>query len=237
VTQIKDGGNLDVVRSLKAQILQLEIKRGDLLEKFTPQYPPVVQLEQELGQLRGALVTAEQAPLRDETTDQNPTYQWLRNEAARVHTERDALLARAGAIRRTVADYRERARRLDSQSVEQRELQRTVKAAEDSYLLYQRKREEARISDALDRTRIANVVIAEAPSVPQSSTSRRALILALGGFASLVLSIAAAYVLHARDPYFRTPDEVYRVLEVPVLATLPANAIEESDVRKALRAS
>ena len=40
--------------------------------------------------------------------------------------------------------------------------------------------------------------------------------------ASIVLSLAVAYLLQALDPRFRTPDEVYRVLDVPVLAALPA---------------
>ena len=47
-----------------------------------------------------------------------------------------------------------------------------MKTAEDNYLLYQKKQEEARISDALDRTRIANVVVAEAADgadVPSST--------------------------------------------------------------------
>jgi uncharacterized protein involved in exopolysaccharide biosynthesis len=203
-------------------VLQQELKRNQLLQKFTPQYPPVVQAEAEIRQLQAAIADAEQAPLRDETTDQNPTYQWLANERARVRTERDALLARAGATRRSVAEYRERARLLDAKSVQQQELIRAVKTAEENYQLYQRKQEEARISDELDRTRIANVALAEAPSVPQSARSPRLLILFGGTAAALLLGVAVAYLLHAMNPYFRTPDEVYRVLDVPVLASLPA---------------
>ena len=41
-----------------------------------------------------------------------------------------------------------------------------MKTAEDNYLLYLRKREEARISDALDGKKIVNVTIAEAATVP-----------------------------------------------------------------------
>ncbi len=163
VTSMRDA-NTDVIRTLKAQLLQLELKRSELLQKFTPQYPPVVQVDDDISRVQAALADAEHTPLRDQTTDQNPTYQWLANERARVRTERDALLARAGATRRTVAEYRERARRLDTQNIAQQELLRQVKAAEANYLLYQRKQEEARISDELDKTRIANVALAEPPT-------------------------------------------------------------------------
>ena len=53
---------------------------------------------------------------------------------------------------------------------QQDDLVRDVKTAEDNYLLYLRKREEARISDALDSKRIVNVSIAEAATVPALPT-------------------------------------------------------------------
>jgi uncharacterized protein involved in exopolysaccharide biosynthesis len=225
VTAIRNAANVELVRGLKSEILQREITRNEMLQKFTPAYPPLMRLEEELSQLRAALSSAEQAPLRDETTDQNPTHQWLRNEAARVRTERDALVARAEAIRGTIAEYRERTRRLEAADLEQQELLRAMKTAEETYSLYRRKQEETRISDALDRTRIANVAIAEAPAVPQApSASRRGVLLMGGGVMAIVLGIGIAYLLHAFNPCFRTPDEVCQVLDVPVLAALPAPA-------------
>jgi uncharacterized protein involved in exopolysaccharide biosynthesis len=222
VTQVRDGGDVDAIRGMKNQVLQLELKRSELLQKFTPQYPPVVQVEADIRHLQQAIAEAEQDPLRDQTTDRNPTYQWLASERARVQTERDALQARADATRRTVAEYRERAARLDAQAVQQQELIRQVKAAEDNYLLYQRKQEEARIADELDRTRIANVALAEPPVVPTTASSPRRLILMLGTVVALLLAFGAAYLRHVTTPYFRSPDEVVRVLDIPVLASLPA---------------
>lgn len=224
VTQISTSGNVEAVRNLRAQILDLEVKQAEMLRKFTPQYPPAVQLAEQLALLREALTATERMPLQGLTTDQNPTHQWLRNEAARVQTEKDALTARAGALRRTIAAYSERAQRLDAQGIEQQELLRAVKESEDNYTLYRRKQEEARISDALDRTRIANVSVAEPPAIPRSSESSRSLILFGGGFGAIVLSLASAYLLNAFDPRFRTPDDVYRVLDVPVLAALPPSS-------------
>jgi len=222
VTQIRNEGGIEYIRGLKSQLLQLELKRSDLLQKFTPQYPLVIEVDTELAQVRKALADAEGAPLAAQTTDANPTHQWLRNEAARVQTEKDALGARAASLRRTIDAYSAKARRLDSQGVEQQELLRAVKEAEENYTLYRHKQEEARISDALDRTRVANVTIADPPSIPSTASSYAPLILAAGGVLSIVLSIALAYFLNAIDPRFRTPDEVYQVLEVPVLAALPA---------------
>jgi uncharacterized protein involved in exopolysaccharide biosynthesis len=223
-TQVRDVGNIEMLRGLKNEILQLEITRSDMLTKFTPDYPPLQRVEEKLAQLKEAQERAEQTPLRDETTDQNPTSQWLRNEAARVRTERAALNAKAAALRRTVADYTARTARLDRQSVEEQELQRTVKVAEENQTLYRRKQEEARVSDALDRTRIANVAIAESPAVPQTpSGSRRGLLFVAGMLLAVVLSVCMAHLLDLLAPAFHTGDDVTRLLDIPVLATTPSN--------------
>jgi len=224
ITQVRDSGNIDLLRTLKGQILQLEGTRDEMLSKFTPQYPPVVQLEERLAQLRAALRDAEQTPLRDETTDQNPTSQWLRTEVARVRSERAALEARTVALRRTIADYTARATRLEALGLQQDQLLRAVKTAEENQSLYRRKQEEARVSDALDRTRIANVAVAESPVVPQRpASSRRAIYLFVGLAFSLLLAMASAYLLDALAPVFHSGDEVTRLLDIPVLATMPAS--------------
>lgn len=223
ITQIRNAANVELVRTLRSRILEIDIKRNELLQRFTPAYPPVMRLGEELEQLRTALASAEQSPLRDETTDRNPTHQWLRNEAARVRTERAALMARASSTRRAIATHRDRARALEGLEIQQQELIRAVKTAEESHSLYQRKQEEARIADALDRTRIANVSLAEPPVIPQSPEgSGRRMFLVAGGMMALLSSLGAAYVLNALNPCFRTPDDVLEVLDVPVLASLPA---------------
>ncbi|HEY9461859.1 MAG TPA: Wzz/FepE/Etk N-terminal domain-containing protein, partial [Vicinamibacterales bacterium] len=54
VTQVRDVGNIEMLRGLKNDILKLEIERSDMLTKFTSTYPPLVRLEERLAQLREA---------------------------------------------------------------------------------------------------------------------------------------------------------------------------------------
>ena len=224
VTSIRTGVNGTMVAQLKSRVLEMELQRDELLRKFTPAYPPVVQLESQIARTRQALEAAERAPILDETTDQNPTSQWLRNEAARIRTERDALTARVESLTKTVAQYRDRARRLDQQSIEQQTLTQAVKTAEDTLLLYQRKQEESRIEDALDRTRIANVTVSDAPRVPQTpSTSQRALILWAGLLGGLILGFGVAYALDWASPRFGSVRDVQNILDIPVLADVGAS--------------
>jgi uncharacterized protein involved in exopolysaccharide biosynthesis len=219
-TLLRTQDNGDLMRELKSKLLDLELKRTELARKFTDTYPPLIELDQQLQHTRSSIAVAEQSPIREEVTDQNPTNQWIRYELSRVQAEREALDARITVLDRTIQTYRDRAQELDSQSTEQQDLVRAVKAAEESYLLYQRREEESRISDALDETRIANVGLAEPPTVPLTGGSR-GLLLAGAILIALVVSLAFTFMLDFLNPYFRTPDEVWTVLELPVLAALP----------------
>jgi uncharacterized protein involved in exopolysaccharide biosynthesis len=220
-TQIRTLENTELIRQLKSKILDLEVRQTEMLRKFTPNYPPVVQVEQELAQARAALERTEGSPLTEGTTDQNPTYQWLQSELARVRTQRAAAIARSAALTDSIRVYRERARQLDEKGAVQQDLRRAMNSAEEKYLLYQRKQEEARISDALDHTRIANVAVAEEPTAPALPSSiKKSWILILGAIMSLMLGVAVTYLLNYFSPHLRTPDEVERALEIPVLVSL-----------------
>lgn len=223
-TQVRTSRNVQLIGQLKSRILDLEVKQAEMLRKFAPTYPPVVEVGQQLEQARGVLEKAENAPQTEETTDQNPTHQWLRSELARVRSERVAAIARETALAQSVRHYRQQARELDDKAAAQDDLLRNMRAAEENYLLYRRKQEEARISDALDRTRIANVAVAEAPTVPALPTSTgRSSIVMLGALMSILMGVGMTYLLDHISPYFRTPEEVERALDIPVLASFPGS--------------
>ncbi|MGB7330155.1 MAG: hypothetical protein WBD25_02120, partial [Terriglobales bacterium] len=109
-----------------------------------------------------------------------------------------------------------------SDSVDQQDLMRTAKTEEDNYLLYQRKREEARIGDALDERRILNVAIVEPPVAPVLPEHSVVLYFLLAFVLAMVFSVGIAFTAEYFDSTIRTPDEAYSLLEVPVLAWLPA---------------
>jgi uncharacterized protein involved in exopolysaccharide biosynthesis len=111
---------------------------------------------------------------------------------------------------------------MQSESVDQQDLMRTAKAEEDNYLLYLRKREEARIGDALDERRILNVAIVEPPVAPALPTRSVPLYFLLAFGLAMAFSVGIAFTTEYFDPTIRTPDEAHVLLGVPVLAWLPA---------------
>src|SRR6267143_1858659 len=178
--------------------------------------------QQETEKYRQGLAAAEEkAPGREEATDQNSIYQWLNQELAKAKAERVSLQGRAAETAQVVRTYREKAMALGQKAVGQQELMRDAKAAEGNYLLYLNKREEALISDELDRKRIVNVAIAEAATVPALPATSPWLFVLLGGPVAALLSVGAAFIADFLDPTLRTADEVEQLLNVSVLAAMP----------------
>jgi uncharacterized protein involved in exopolysaccharide biosynthesis len=222
VTQVTSSSDPLLIQQLNTTLLSLQLKRTELLSKYEPGYRAVQEVDTQIAQTREALAQAEKDKLRGETTDLDRTRQWLDEELARARAELATLKARSAEITKVVEAYRESARQIGSKEIEHQDLVRSAKTAEENYLLYLRKQEEARISDELDRKRIVNVAIAEAATVPALPASPHwDLNLILGFALALLVSLALAFVVDYMDPSFRTPDEVEGYLGLPVLAALP----------------
>lgn len=216
-------GSAVLLEQLYSQRVNYELKRIELNRVFLPDYPLVKEVEAQIAKLEAAIASAQASPLVEETTDRNPTYDYLLTELAKSRSELAGLQARNAVTARNLASDRQRAWQLEQVALTQQALVRAAAQAEQNQLVYSRKREEARISNALDAQRILNVAIAEEATVPlEPSGPRRLLLLLLGALLAGVASVGLACAADFLDPSFRTPDEVEAFLGLPVLAAIPA---------------
>ncbi len=223
-TVIRNSDNPQLMGKIKAKLLELQLKRTELLTKYEPTYRLVQEVDQQIAETKKSIAQEELAPLRDQSTDLDPDHAWAKGELVKAEVELSALQARAAAGKQLLAAYQSEAGSLGDRAIKQDELLSDLKAAEEEYLLYMGKREEARIGDALDERRILNVAIAEQPAVPalplRSALSFGVLSLLFAGSVSTTL----AFTVDRLTPAFRTPDEVVAYLGAPVLASLPRNS-------------
>ena len=229
VTQVRKLDDAALLSQLRTNLVSLELKRTELLQKFAPTYRPVQELDAQIAQSRAALAEADKLQLHEETTDRDPVHLMISSEMVKAKAELAGLQARAEATAQSVQKYRENARSLESKEIAQSDLLRTVKAEEERYLLYLRKEDEARISDTLDRRRIINVAVAEAATVPAFPSNHRTMTLLVGVLLAATLSFGMAWISEFLDPTFRTPDEVRAFLNVAVLAALPADGEKSAE--------
>ena len=222
VGQVRNSDNPQLQEKLKSKLLELELRRTQLLTKFQPSYRLVQEVDQQITQTKTALEAENHAPIRDELTEDNPDYAWANSERLKVAVDLQALRMREYVARQNLQSYRTAAQQLAKDSIEQADLEQRLRTAKDKHLLYLGKREEARIADELDRIGILNVAIAQPPRVPALPETPRWLGICWSLFAASFLSTVVVFVANYVDPSLRTPSELAALLGVPVIASLPA---------------
>ena len=222
VVEIKSADNPQLQEKLKSKLLELELQRTALMTKFQPSYRLVQELDEQIAQAKAAIETEELKPLRDEITRGDPEFDWAHSEHLKSQVQLRALQRKQAAAREQVIAYRVTAAKLEQNAVAQHDLEQQVKAAEDKYLLYSNKREEARIGDALDQNGVLNVAVAQPPTVPALPVWSFLAATCFSFIGACGFSTAIVFVTDYFDPSFRTPEEVVEFLGSPVLASLPA---------------
>jgi uncharacterized protein involved in exopolysaccharide biosynthesis len=226
--QIKSSDNPELLGKLKSKLLELDLKRTELLTKFEPTYRLVQEVEKQIEQTKAAITAQDMAPILEKTIEPDPNHEWAQTELVKAGVELSALRARAQAGDLLVQSYRASALRLNNRAIEQESLLRDAKTAEEKYLLYTNKREEARIGDALDAGGILNVVLSEQPTIPALPASSEFSFGVIGLILATATSTGLTFAADYLDPGFRTPDEVIAYLGTPVLASLPCKSSDSS---------
>ncbi|SRR5579871_38164 len=220
-TSLRESDDAAVQQQLQSTLMTLELKRTELLTKYQSNYRLVQEVDKQIADTKAAISAAEAKPLKEQTTDRNPTYAWINEELAKAKSDYSALQARAAATQAIVGVYQARAQKLEQTGLVQQDLLREAKANEDNYLLYLHKREEARIEEELDRTRILNVAMVEQPTIPLAPVRSAWIFSLVGVLLAVVVSAALVFAKEYLDSSFRTPSEVSTELRIPVLAAVP----------------
>jgi len=196
------------VSDLRARLVELELQEHELLTKYSDQSRLVQRLRDEIELVRRKLVK-QRAEI-------------IQQELLRYQTELQALKAKGESQRVHLANYRKNHEKLNRIEMEFSRLREEVEVHRQNYRLYLTKFEEARISDEMDRQKIANVSVIEParpPLKPESRNISRNLVLAtiLGGVGGLGLALFSEYLEDKLD----RDEDVEHHLHLPVLASIP----------------
>jgi uncharacterized protein involved in exopolysaccharide biosynthesis len=227
--QVKTADNPLLLQQMRSTLLTLQLKRTELLTRYAADYPSVKEVDAQIAQANEALSKAESSPTREETTDRDLTHEWLTGELTKAQAELTSLRAKMTATSSTIVDYRKQAQQLNDSEITEQDVVRNAKTAEENFVLYSKKLEEARITEALDQKRIINVSVAEQPTLPSTPVSPIwSLNILLGALLAGLASLGFGLLRDYMDPSFRTPNEVESFLNVPVLASLSLESGERT---------
>ena len=166
--------NQTSVEHLNSLLADLQNRRTQLLAKFRPDDRNVQETDQEIADTQAALDKAMKLTGLEQSTDVNPVHQTLEIEMAKEQSALAGVEARRNTLAQQTQNYHAQLLNLGNATTAYDDLARNRKEAEENYLLYTKKTEEARIAESLDQQKIANVAIAETPTEPHlpSQTQR-----------------------------------------------------------------
>lgn len=220
ITQSRTLSNQYSVERLHTMVAELRNRRSQLLVKYLPDDRLVQEADHEIADTQAALEQATRLTGVEQATDVNPVHQSLEIDLAKQESELSGLQSRRQTLALQASAYRQQLVKLSNATAAFDELARTQKEAEENYLLYAKKTEEARIAESLDQQKISNVAIAETPTEPHLPSKPNvplnvALGVVLAGFFSLGGAFAAEYF----SDTLTQPFELEELTGLPVLAT------------------
>jgi polysaccharide biosynthesis protein PslE len=219
-TQLASAPPDMLLQNLGAALLAAQTKRTQLLLKYDPNYPMVKEADEELAEAQAAYDKAASTKFVTENTNVDPTYELLREDLAKTEADLSAQRASLAANQASVGSLQSQMTQLAEKNLDQADLTREQKADEDNYLLYMAKREQARTSDALDKTKIENVDIAIPPNLPVLPVMTPGMVILLAFILAAFVAVMTTYGFDHFDSSFHTPAEVVDTLGIPVVVTM-----------------
>jgi succinoglycan biosynthesis transport protein ExoP len=214
---------------IEVALSELRLRRDELLQDFREDSRYVRDIDQQILLAEERLDRANSAASGVNRTESNPAYTQLKSELMRVETDLEGTRARVDTLRNQVRVNRQELAALNASAFEFDALRRNALAAEEDYLLYRKKFEEARISSAMDQEKIINVTVAQPALMPLRPVRRgivRKFMLALfvGVFGGFAIAFAIDQYV---DRSFTTAEDIERRLGIPHLASIPDNSLME----------
>ncbi len=205
---VADSVSGGLVSQLRQELLKLERDYATKLNTYKPEWPAMQELRGQIERARQHLTT-----VIDETVGAS-------QESARA--EYQTALRREQALAAELARMKAEAMQLNSAAVEYNNLKvevSTRRALLDDLL---RKQSETEVASRLQGTRDSNVVIVDralVPGGPYRPSLRRSL--TLGLLLGLGLGLGTVFLVEYLDRTLKGPEDVDRVLGLPVLAVVP----------------
>lgn len=212
MNEINMGEETDInplaISSIKNRLNELRLEKEELLNKYKTTSVPVMNINKEIDK-------AQELLKREEKTYHDKAITSI------THTL-SALKKRDQVQTLQLDEYRKELDRINGLVLRLKGLERKVKLNEETYQLYVKHMEEARLSQAMDSQKIANISVVEPALPPIKPIKPRimlniALAVLLGMFFGILIPLYMEYLQHS----FCNREDVQKYLDLPVLASIP----------------
>jgi uncharacterized protein involved in exopolysaccharide biosynthesis len=204
---------------IRDKLIQLELDRDSLLQRYTANDRLVKDKEKEIADLNSKLAAMLSDPKAVWST--NPVYQGILNSLLKERADLTAFEGRRNSLQRQVTTYSSQAADLKKKSFAYDRLRQDVNSRKEALALYKKKAEVARISEAMDERKFGNVAIFEKASFPLPTAGRSPWVMVLATvLISIAIAVAGAFAIEFFNTSLRDETDVEEQIGVTVLATI-----------------
>lgn len=206
---------------LKKDYVSTQLQLRDLSQKYGPEHPDIIALQDKLGRI-GKELEGLESPAPASAGGQPAT------PPARIEdlqSEYNFLVSKEKALALTLESHQAEARKLSRTAVQFSLLKQEVDQARQIYSDLTKRRDEAKLSSQIRNSPVAILDRAELPMTPVKPKPLQNIVLAL--VLGPVVGIGVVLLADFLNRGVRTPQDALRYLRLPVLTVVPRAAGEK----------
>jgi len=206
---------------MREQLYALRIKEQEASAKYTEEHPKMQELRRQVAAAK-ALLAKEEPTRTHVTTGPNEVYQQGQLTLLAQEPVLSSLRAKAGVLRQQLLAARAAVRTLNQNEMQIAKLQREIDLFDANYRKYSANLEQARVDQALQVEQMSNIEVVQGATYDAKPVRpRKRVNLALGLFVAVAGAIGLALLLEYGDHSLRSPEDVEKNLQVPMLVSIP----------------
>ncbi len=211
-----------IISNLQTTLADLELKRKELLAKYTERSRFVKNVDDEIKIIKDKLKVQETKRFGKSIFGLNDNYQRLQEELFHYEAEYEALKTRERIQRSQTKQLLDRIDGMNRVESELNNIQQQATIERQNYQLYLSKYEESRISEAMDKEKIVSVSMVEPAKPPIDPIFPKIkLNILLAALIGLFGGSSLAFMAEYFDDRLEKPEDLEQILELPVLGNIP----------------
>lgn len=209
-----------IIADAKAKLLALQLNEQALSKKYTASNRLVVNARKEIQMVMDNLKEQEEE-ISSKVKTEDKVYQNTEIELLKAETELNAQKGKATVLSQQLAEVNGKVRALDYSEKDIQKLKREQVINEKNYQTYSEKAEEARITDDMNRLKMANISVIQKAAAPAEPVKpKKVMNVVLGLVFGLFSGLGLAFIRESASMSFSAPEKVENRLGLPVLATI-----------------
>ena len=209
------------IDDLKEQLLELELEKKKLGKKFKKNSRPVILVNEEIQKINATLAESSEEVIGSTKTGINTVFKEVEKNLLFHHVNLLSLSKKKEVLQEHITSCKQDLQRLNSYKNQIQRLNRRIKQEENNFQFYQKKLEEARITEMLDLEKMVNVrVIDPATAGFKPVKPKKLLLIGISALLGLFGGIGLAFSIQYFDHSIISGEDVAKHLNLPLLATI-----------------